>query len=195
MVMKNAVSGRATTDLPSLYDELESKIRALESLGRTQEKYGDYSWKDLQDLTPITPAMFLGDRPSSETTDLDMLDDWSIGSAPSAKSTVFNIQVGDIVLIGDDVKNRERERLQLPLARIIELIPGKDGLVRTVRVKTQHSILVRPIQRIFPLEASGSDFQELLNPPADSSMKTLDNDVNLPQVSRFRREIKSPNRL
>ncbi|GFY61910.1 integrase catalytic domain-containing protein [Trichonephila inaurata madagascariensis] len=31
MVMKYAVSGRATTDLPSLYGELESKIRALES--------------------------------------------------------------------------------------------------------------------------------------------------------------------
>ncbi|GFY65961.1 integrase catalytic domain-containing protein [Trichonephila inaurata madagascariensis] len=40
--MKNAVSGRATTVLSSLYDELESKIRALESLGRTQEKYGDF---------------------------------------------------------------------------------------------------------------------------------------------------------
>ncbi|GFY46696.1 integrase catalytic domain-containing protein [Trichonephila inaurata madagascariensis] len=40
--MKNAVSGRATTDLPSLYGELESKIRALESLGRTLEKYGDF---------------------------------------------------------------------------------------------------------------------------------------------------------
>ncbi|KAF8767196.1 hypothetical protein HNY73_020184 [Argiope bruennichi] len=42
MVMKNAISGRATTDLPAFYDELESKIRALESLGRTQEKYGDF---------------------------------------------------------------------------------------------------------------------------------------------------------
>ncbi|GFV74283.1 DUF1758 domain-containing protein [Trichonephila clavipes] len=42
MVMKNAVSGRAMTDLPSFYDELESKIRALESLGQTQEKYGDF---------------------------------------------------------------------------------------------------------------------------------------------------------
>ncbi|GFW91381.1 uncharacterized protein TNCV_737951 [Trichonephila clavipes] len=39
MVMKNAVSGRAKTDLSRLYDELEGKLRALESLGRTQEKY------------------------------------------------------------------------------------------------------------------------------------------------------------
>ncbi|GBL84185.1 hypothetical protein AVEN_118589-1 [Araneus ventricosus] len=42
MVMKYAATGRSKTDLPALYDELESKIRALESLGRTQEKYRDF---------------------------------------------------------------------------------------------------------------------------------------------------------
>ncbi|GBM66298.1 hypothetical protein AVEN_242469-1 [Araneus ventricosus] len=42
MVIKNAVTGRSKTDLPALYDELEAKLRALESLGRTQEKYGDF---------------------------------------------------------------------------------------------------------------------------------------------------------
>ncbi|GFW58292.1 uncharacterized protein TNCV_2634661 [Trichonephila clavipes] len=42
MVMKNAVSGRAKTDLSRLYDELEEKLRALENLGRTQEKSGDF---------------------------------------------------------------------------------------------------------------------------------------------------------
>ncbi|GFY23040.1 DUF1758 domain-containing protein [Trichonephila clavipes] len=42
MVMKNAVSGRAKMDLSRLYDELEGKLRALESLGRTQEKFGDF---------------------------------------------------------------------------------------------------------------------------------------------------------
>ncbi|KAF8763121.1 hypothetical protein HNY73_021336 [Argiope bruennichi] len=42
MVMKNAASGRSKTDLPALYDELEGKIRALESLGRTQEKYSEF---------------------------------------------------------------------------------------------------------------------------------------------------------
>lgn len=34
--------GRTKVDLASLYDELESKLRALESLYRTQEKYGDF---------------------------------------------------------------------------------------------------------------------------------------------------------
>ncbi|GFT00588.1 integrase catalytic domain-containing protein [Trichonephila clavipes] len=36
--MKNAVKGRSKTDLTYMYDELEGKLRALESLGRTQEK-------------------------------------------------------------------------------------------------------------------------------------------------------------
>ncbi|GFW64648.1 uncharacterized protein TNCV_700541 [Trichonephila clavipes] len=40
LVMKNAVSGRTKTDLSALYDELEGKLRSLDSLGRTQEKYG-----------------------------------------------------------------------------------------------------------------------------------------------------------
>ncbi|GBM18087.1 hypothetical protein AVEN_75513-1 [Araneus ventricosus] len=37
--MKNPATGRSKTDLPALYDELGAKIRALESLRRTQEKY------------------------------------------------------------------------------------------------------------------------------------------------------------
>ncbi|GFW13398.1 uncharacterized protein TNCV_1879001 [Trichonephila clavipes] len=42
MVMRNAATGRSKRDLPALYDELEAKIRALESLGRTQDKYGEF---------------------------------------------------------------------------------------------------------------------------------------------------------
>ncbi|GFT20349.1 uncharacterized protein TNCV_1009461 [Trichonephila clavipes] len=49
LVMKNAVSGRTKTDLSTLYDELEGKLRSLESLGRTQENYGDF-------LTPLVES-------------------------------------------------------------------------------------------------------------------------------------------
>ncbi|GFX72934.1 DUF1758 domain-containing protein [Trichonephila clavipes] len=42
LVMKNAVKGRSKIDLTYLYDELEGKLCALESLGRTQEKFGDF---------------------------------------------------------------------------------------------------------------------------------------------------------
>ncbi|GFX74749.1 uncharacterized protein TNCV_3121781 [Trichonephila clavipes] len=40
MVIRNAATGRSKADLPALYDDLEAKIRALENLGRTQDKYG-----------------------------------------------------------------------------------------------------------------------------------------------------------
>ncbi|GFR30533.1 DUF5641 domain-containing protein [Trichonephila clavata] len=43
-------------------------------------------------------------------------------------------RVGEMVLIGDDNK----KRLSWPIAKIIELIPGRDGEIRTVRLKTQH---------------------------------------------------------
>ncbi|GBN17809.1 hypothetical protein AVEN_95686-1 [Araneus ventricosus] len=38
-VMKNATTGRMKIGLSILYDELDGKLRALESLGKTQEKY------------------------------------------------------------------------------------------------------------------------------------------------------------
>ncbi|GFR03232.1 DUF5641 domain-containing protein [Trichonephila clavata] len=53
-----------------------------------------------------------------------------------------------MVLIRDDNK----KRLSWPIAKIIELIPGRDGDFRTVRLKTQHGTVIRPVQRIFPLE-------------------------------------------
>ncbi|KAF8795164.1 hypothetical protein HNY73_003044 [Argiope bruennichi] len=49
-VMKNVVSGGAKTDLSKLYDELEGRLRALDSLGRMQEKFGDF-------LAPPPPGL------------------------------------------------------------------------------------------------------------------------------------------
>ncbi|GFT21954.1 DUF5641 domain-containing protein [Trichonephila clavipes] len=54
-----------------------------------------------------------------------------------------------MVLIGKDNK----KRLSWPIAKIIELIPGQNGEIRTVRLKTQHGTVIRIYtQRIFPLE-------------------------------------------
>ncbi|GFW59798.1 uncharacterized protein TNCV_4718891 [Trichonephila clavipes] len=49
LVVKNAATGRVKADLPLLYDELESKLRSLESSGKTQDKYGDF-------LTPLVES-------------------------------------------------------------------------------------------------------------------------------------------
>jgi len=43
------------------------------------------------------------------------------------------------------------------LAKVVELTPGRDGLVRVAKLKTQHSVLVRPLQRLYPLEVSSAE--------------------------------------
>ncbi|GFU45920.1 integrase catalytic domain-containing protein [Trichonephila clavipes] len=142
-----------------------------------------YLSEDMQDLTPIKPARFLFEIPTADTKDLDVRDANHFRKRLRFRDKVIeelkrfrneylgqliqrqklhpqssNIQMGDTVLIGHDWK----KRLQWPLARVINLIPGKDGLLRTVKLKTQSCTLIRPIQRVFPLEVSGSD---ITNPP------------------------------
>ncbi|GFY22137.1 integrase catalytic domain-containing protein [Trichonephila clavipes] len=109
-----------------------------------------------------------------------------------------NIHAGNIVLVGDDWK----KHIQRPLARVIKLIPGKDGLVRTVKLKTQSCTLILPIQRVFPLEVSGND---ITNPPlqkvqqTDSSVNSPNPDtlkaIEKPQVTRCGNSVKKLDRL
>ena len=50
-----------------------------------------------------------------------------------------NLKVGDVVLLVDESYSRGN----WPLARIVETITGRDGLVRTVRVKTSSTVATR----------------------------------------------------
>ncbi|GFS95279.1 DUF5641 domain-containing protein [Nephila pilipes] len=59
-----------------------------------------------------------------------------------------NPQGGEIVLVGYD----NEKRLFRTLTKVIELISGHDETIHTVKLKTQHGTVIRPIQRIYPLE-------------------------------------------
>ena len=64
-----------------------------------------------------------------------------------------NFAVDDIVLVLDDNKPRN----SWPLGRILEVYTNrKDGLVRSVKLKTSTSELVRPIDKIVLLEAAAA---------------------------------------
>ena len=63
-----------------------------------------------------------------------------------------NAEVGDLVLLVDEPLSRGQWRL----GRILKTFPGRDGLVRTVEVKTAGSTLVRPIQKLCLLEESSN---------------------------------------
>ncbi len=61
-----------------------------------------------------------------------------------------NFKIGDVVLVVEQTMPRGC----WPLGRITEVTPGRDGLVRSLKVKTMKSELVRPIDKICLLEAA-----------------------------------------
>ena len=61
-----------------------------------------------------------------------------------------NLQPGDLVLVVSD----DTARNCWPLGLVVETYPSGDGLVRSVRVKTQTGLYVRPVTKICLLEAS-----------------------------------------
>ena len=71
-------------------------------------------------------------------------------------------------------------RLQWPMGIVHRVYPGRDGLVRTVEVKTANGLLTRPIQRIHDLEMTDSTFESTESPN---------------RVSQYGRKIKLPSRL
>lgn len=47
-----------------------------------------------------------------------------------------------------------RKRIICPLGRVIELIRGQDGKDHILKLQTMHSLIIRLILRIYPLEVS-----------------------------------------
>ncbi|UYV83199.1 hypothetical protein LAZ67_23000163 [Cordylochernes scorpioides] len=58
------------------------------------------------------------------------------------------IEVGEIVLIGND----QKKRISWPLGKVEKVLPRADGQVRVARVKTSSGVFLRPVPRLFPLE-------------------------------------------
>ena len=59
-----------------------------------------------------------------------------------------NVEIGDLVLIADE----NTPRGLWPLGRVVSVNEGRDGLVRSARVKTKASELVRPVTKLVMLE-------------------------------------------
>ncbi|UYV84801.1 hypothetical protein LAZ67_X003569 [Cordylochernes scorpioides] len=63
------------------------------------------------------------------------------------------LSVGDVVI----VKVEDKRRLHWPMARIVEMFPGRDGHSRVAKVRTKLGTLIRPVQKLYPLEVSSGD--------------------------------------
>lgn len=66
---------------------------------------------------------------------------------------VLPINIGDVVLVGADNK----KRYQWPIARVEEVILSPDDEVRTAKLRTRAGCIIRPLQRLYPLEMSQSN--------------------------------------
>ncbi|GIY34960.1 bel12-ag transposon polyprotein [Caerostris darwini] len=106
------------------------------------------------------------------------------------------INVGDIVLIGTD----DKKRLHWLLGRVLELYPGKDGIIRRAKLRTEKGNILRPIQRLYPMELTPNYEQVVPEtqkvPEVVTEYPELNTDSNeTVPVSRSGREIKPVKRL
>ncbi|XP_035221779.1 uncharacterized protein LOC118194704 [Stegodyphus dumicola] len=180
MVKENLrrVLGRTSLNYEELYTILCDCEQVINSRPIT------YVSEDNQDPSPLTSMMFLQELPSSGVPDMDYVDSKELNRRAKYRQRIRHdlrnrfrneylgqlrqqaikkgkfqqLQVGDVVLLEDS----QRRRIHWPLAKIVELFPSKDGIVRLARVKTRNGILLRPVPRLFPLEISTS---ESVGPP------------------------------
>ena len=66
----------------------------------------------------------------------------------SSRKNINPLQVGDIVLL----VSPESARAHWPLGKVIEVYPGKDGYIRSVKLQVNDKQPVRPIVKLCPLE-------------------------------------------
>ncbi|XP_045135132.1 uncharacterized protein LOC123518388 [Portunus trituberculatus] len=88
-----------------------------------------------------------GDRPFTYTG-VDCFGPILVKQGRGPLRTRCDWHPGDIVLITD----QPLPRSQWMLGRILEVIPSEDGFVRQVKVKTENSVLTRPVSKLCQLE-------------------------------------------
>ncbi|XP_037911976.1 uncharacterized protein LOC119652107 [Hermetia illucens] len=131
---------------------------------------------DVNDLEALTPAHFLIGEPlisipqETPNEELNLLKKWKLTQQivkqfwnrwsdefisrlqqrPKWMKTKPNMEPGQLVL----VKSENYPPLMWPLARIIEVHPGADGLVRVATIKLHGRITKRPIVKlaVLPIE-------------------------------------------
>ncbi|GFV98484.1 integrase catalytic domain-containing protein [Trichonephila clavipes] len=209
------------------YEELLTVLYVCESIVNSRPL--TYVSENSDDLIPLASAMSMMSNASLDVTDLDLSDfarfqkrvkfrarllkdirgrfrkEYLGLLVQKAHKTTRALKVGEIVLI----ENPNKKRLYWPLGKVIELIPGRDRKVRTLKLRCSNSEIIRPIQRVFPLAIQSAEMGESNDVPLDAEalrIPSADVDVsesaipvnappNMPKVSRYGRTLQRPRRL
>ena len=77
------------------------------------------------------------------------------------KDSPCGVKKGDVCIIKDDNKDRNKWKLGI----VEELIPGRDGIVRAVKLRAGRNYLERAVQQLYPLELTCDRSREAPRPP------------------------------
>jgi len=120
--------------------------------------YAQQRWRDVQALTNIFWKRWIAEIIPS----LQVRRKWM--------EIADNVKVGDIVLLADE----QQKRNHWPLARVMAVYPGDNGLVRKVLIRAQKKEYERPIHKLVklfsPLENTDED-DDLEEPSNVGSVK------------------------
>lgn len=96
-------------------------------------------------------------------------------------------------------------RLQWPLGLVVEIFPGKDGVLRSVNVKTSRGVLNRAVQKLHALEVSSHEYTDVNEtaqnlPDVDAVVQESYDTSPLPETAtetrtRSGRSVKVPRKL
>nr|CAD2176596.1 unnamed protein product [Meloidogyne enterolobii] len=111
------------------------------------------------------------------------------------KNTGKEPQVGEVVIVEEDLP-----RPLWKLARIIDLIRGRDGIIRTVKLNILGKIFKRSITQIFPLELSSEQQITRLRQPKDRNLEeemdsSSEEDTPFPARARPTKKLGRPTKV
>ena len=85
------------------------------------------------------------------------------------KDSPCGVEKGDVCVIKDDNKDRNKWKLGI----VKELIAGRDGVVRAVKLRAGKSYLERAVQQLYPLELSCDKPREVPKPPLNPEVRAF----------------------
>ncbi|GFX52956.1 integrase catalytic domain-containing protein [Trichonephila clavipes] len=191
------------------YEELLTVLCDCESIVNSRSL--TYVSEDSNDLIPLTPAMFMMSNVSLDMTDLDLSDFARFQKRVKFRARPLKDLRGRFrkEYLGLLVQKAHKTTRALKVGKVIELIPGRDGKVRTLKLRCSNSEIIRPIQRVFPLEIQSDEMGESNDVPLDAEALKIPSDgvdvsesaipvnapPNMPKVSKYGRTIQRPRRL
>ncbi|XP_058987780.1 uncharacterized protein LOC131806914 isoform X1 [Musca domestica] len=172
---------RIIGDTKLTYEELSTVLSQIEAVLNSRPLHELGSGTEYIDT--LTPGHFLIGRPMLESPatidegNLGCLNRWkllqrikshfwsrwkeeyltTLQNRMKWKKQNNNVEIGNVVIL----KNEETHAARWPLAKVVEVHPGKDGVVRIVTVKTQDGVIKRPINKLCPLEHMDEESEEL----------------------------------